>query len=66
MVSEVGFARVNSPVKKLKEDEFTGMSAATRRGKFFAGTSQTGNPQSGAMATAAANFNIPPPATFNP
>lgn len=42
------------------------MSATTRRGKFFAGTSQTGNPQSGAMATAAANFNIPPPATFNP
>ena len=30
------------------------------------GTSQTGNPQSGQMATAAGNFNIPPPANFNP
>ncbi|XP_029192721.2 uncharacterized protein LOC114959009 [Acropora millepora] len=29
-------------------------------------TSQTGNPQSGQMATAAGNFNIPPPANFNP
>ena len=30
------------------------------------GTSQTGNPQNGTMATAAGNFNIPPPANFNP
>jgi len=29
-------------------------------------TSQTGNPQSGTMATAAGNFYIPPPASFNP
>ena len=29
-------------------------------------TSQTGNPQSGHMATTAGNFNIAPPANFNP
>ena len=28
--------------------------------------SLTGNPQSGTMATTAGNFNIPPPANFNP
>ena len=41
-------------------------SSATEEPISSQGTSQTGNPQSGTMATAAANFNIPPPAPFNP
>ena len=41
-------------------------SSATGERHSLQESSQTGNPQSGTMATAAGNFNIPPPANFNP
>lgn len=41
-------------------------SPATGETSSSQATSQTGNPQSGTMATAARNFNIPPPENFNP
>ena len=40
--------------------------SATGETSSSQGTSQAGNPESGQMATAAGNFNIPPPANFNP
>jgi len=65
----------------LKEDKFTQMSetseasipstpgtpsSATGERHSLQELSQTGNPQSGTMGTAAGNFNIPPLANFNP
>ena len=41
-------------------------SSVTGETSSFQGTSQTGYPQSVQMATAAGNFNLPPPADFNP
>ena len=41
-------------------------SSATEETSSSQETSQTGNLQSETMATAEGNFNIPPPANFNP
>ena len=53
-------SEASTPITPSTPSSTTGETSSSQ------GTSQTGNPQSGMMATAAGNFNIPPPANFNP